>query len=163
MRVPASVLLLLWLLAACSGQDASGPGEVRWDRETCTRCGMAISDRHGSAQVRGAPAGQNTRLYKFDDLGCAVIWLDAQSWRDDPRTELWVTDHRDGGWIDARSASYVTGVHSSMAYGLGAQRDPVAGGLDFAAARAHIHAVEQREHVHGGGHPHAHAGGAPSP
>jgi len=154
------LLMVSFLLTACSGQDTTGPGEVRWDREVCTRCGMAISDRNGAAEVRGGPAGQGTRLYKFDDLGCAVIWLDGQSWRDDPRTGIWVMDHRDGTWIDARSASYVTGVHSAMGYGLGAQREAAAGGMNFAAAQEYIHAVEQREHIHGGGHEHP---GAESP
>jgi copper chaperone NosL len=151
MRVLVSLVLLACVLSGCSGADATGPGEVRWDRETCTRCGMAIGDRYASAQVRGGPAGQHTRLYLFDDIGCAVIWLAGQPWADDPRTEIWVTDHRDGRWIDARQASYITGIRTSMGYGLGAQQEPAVGGMDFASAREYIQALEQREHIHGGG------------
>jgi copper chaperone NosL len=153
-RVLSSLMLLVCLLCGCSGEDATGPGEIRWDRETCTRCGMAIGDRHTSAQVRGGPAGQHTRLYLFDDIGCAVVWLDEQPWKDEPRTEIWVTDHRDGRWIDARQASYITGVRTSMSYGLGAQQEPAVDGMDFARAREYIHAVERREHIHGGRHRH---------
>ncbi len=145
----AVLLLLTLLLPGCSNEPETGPGKVRWDRETCTRCAMAISDRHYAAQVRGGPAGQKTRVYKFDDLGCAVLWLDQQSWKDDPRTEIWVTDHRNGRWIDARTARYVVGKATPMDYGLGAQDDPTEGALDFAAAREHIYAVEAKFHSHG--------------
>ncbi len=153
MRVLVSLVLLACALSGCSGGDATGPGEVRWDREVCTRCGMAIGDRHSAAQVRGGPAGQHTRLYLFDDIGCAVIWLDGQPWQDDPRTGIWVTDQRNGRWIDARQASYITGIRTSMGYGLGAQQEPAEDGMDFISAREFIHKVERREHIHGGRHP----------
>jgi len=82
MRVLYSWLLPAFLLPGCSGQDATGPVDVRWDRETCERCAMAVGDRYSASQVRGAPAGQSTRVYTFDDIGCAVIWLDEQPWKD---------------------------------------------------------------------------------
>lgn len=151
-RIWVSLVLLTGLLGGCSGGDATGPGDIRWDRETCSRCGMAIGDRHAAAQVRGGPAGQRTRLYLFDDFGCAVVWLDGQTWRDDPRTEIWVTDHRDGRWIDARRASYITGIRTPMGYGLGAQQESAPDSMDFTLAREVVHEIEQREHLHGGGH-----------
>ena len=154
MRALPRLLLLLLLLAGCSGEPDTGPGKVRWDREICERCAMAVSDRSYSAQLRGGPAGKKTRLYKFDDIGCAVIWLDQQPWKDDPRTEIWVTDHRTGEWIDARSAGYVAGKITPMAYGLGAQPGPAEGMLDFTAAREHIYTVEERQNIHGGSHQH---------
>ena len=153
-RPASSWLLLVLLLAGCSGEGATGPGEVRWDRESCTRCAMAVSDRHFSAQVRGGTAGQKTRLYKFDDIGCAVVWLDGQPWKDDARTEIWVTDQLSGEWIDARLASYVTGKVTPMDYGLGAQQEASPGSMDFTRAREHIYAEDARKHRHGGGHQH---------
>ena len=146
------LLLMTCLLSGCSGQDATGPGEVRWDRDSCTRCAMAVSDRHFSAQVRGGTAGQKTRLYKFDDIGCAVVWLDGQSWKDDARTEIWVTDQLSDEWIDARLASYVTGKVTPMDYGLGAQREASPGSMDFTQARKHIYTEDERKHRHRGGH-----------
>jgi len=148
------LLLIAFLLAGCSGEDATGPGEVRWDRESCARCAMAVSDRHFSAQVRGAAAGQKTRLYKFDDIGCAVVWLDQQDWKDDARTGIWVTDHLSGEWIDARLASYVTGKVTPMDYGLGAQREASPGSMDFTRARKHIYTKDERKHRHGSGRQH---------
>jgi len=138
----------LLALLACSPEQETGPGEVRWDRETCTRCNMAIGDRHYAAQIRGAAAGDRTRIYKFDDIGCAVTWLEKQNWKNDPRTEIWVADYRNAEWIDARKASYVTGKISPMNYGLGAQAEVTAGALDFAQAKAHIMLEEKERHQH---------------
>ena len=141
------------IVSACSPQELTGPGEVRWDRETCTRCNMAVGDRYFAAQIRGASAGEKSRLYKFDDIGCAVIWLDKQSWKDDARTEIWVADHRNGEWIDAREAFYVTAKISPMNYGLGAQAEAVEAALDFSQAIAHINKAESEHHRHGGHNP----------
>jgi nitrous oxide reductase accessory protein NosL len=152
MRGLSRLLLITFLLAGCSGEEATGPGEVRWDRESCTRCAMAVSDRHFAAQVRGGAAGQRSRLYKFDDIGCAVVWLDQQDWKEDARTEIWVTDQLSGEWIDARLASYVTGKVTPMDYGLGAQPEASPGAMDFTRAREHIYAVDESKHRHGGGH-----------
>ena len=143
-------LMLIWLLSACGQQDETGPVEVRWDKESCARCAMAVSDHNFAAQVRGAESGKRTQVYKFDDIGCAVIWLDQQSWKDDPRTEVWVADYRDGHWIEARTASYVTDKITPMGYGLGAQAEAADGGLDFAAASKRVYEVEQGAHKHRG-------------
>jgi hypothetical protein len=101
--------------------------------------------------VRYSPAdGSRSRVHSFDDIGCAVLWLQQQPWRDQAGVEVWVSDYRDGAWIEAHSAHYVRGRITPMQYGLGARSDPVAGALDFAAAVAHIHAIERRFNIHGG-------------
>ncbi len=136
--------------AACSRRPETGPVPIRWDQETCARCGMAISDRHFAAEVRGGPDADRTRVWKFDDIGCALLWLDEQPWKADPRVEIWVTDQETGEWLDARRAWYVPGQHSPMGFGLGARRERAEGALDFAGARRHIVAVEHSEHRHRG-------------
>jgi hypothetical protein len=127
----------LWL-PACARKPATGPGPVRWDRDTCKLCVMAISDRHNAAQVRGGGPGEEDALHLFDDLGCAVVWLDQQSWKDDPRVEIWVNHHRDGTWLAARSAWYQPNQPTPMDYGLAAQPERGDGSLDFAQAREAI-------------------------
>jgi nitrous oxide reductase accessory protein NosL len=145
------LLSCFFLVAAgCSPGQSSGPGEVRWDRETCTRCNMAVGDRFFAAQVRAAAGSEQSRLYKFDDIGCAVIWLDTQPWKDDEHTEIWVADHHSGEWLDARTAFYITGKISPMNYGLGAQAEAAEGALDFSQAIAHIRTAEKEHHRHGG-------------
>ena len=153
---PATVAALLFVLSACSGDPGTGPIEVKWDRDACARCNMVLSDRQHSAQVRYTPAdGTRGQLKKFDDIGCAVLWLEQQPWRNQAGVEIWVTDHLDGQWIDARTAHYVTGRLTPMQYGLGAQSDPAPGTIGFAAATEHIDEVERRFNVHGGNLEHA--------
>lgn len=138
------------MLYACSGEPETGPGEVRWDREVCQRCAMAVSDRGYSAQVRGGAEGSKTKLYKFDDIGCAVIWLDDQPWKDDARTEIWATDFTNGEWIDAKAAWYATGQTTPMDYQLGATVNPKNGSLNYEQAKKHIYEVEERFNTHNG-------------
>ncbi len=133
-------------LAGC-GDPGTGPGDVKWDRITCERCRMVLSARTYSAQIRAFKADGKSSLHFFDDIGCALIWLDKQPWREDPRTQIWVTDWRNGAWIDARTAHYLPGKETPMQYGLGAQSEPAAGAIDFAAARKHIYEVEARFNV----------------
>src|SRR5574340_32531 len=57
--------LTLLLIAACSRQPETGPVEIKWDRDTCKRCSMAISDRLYAVEVRGGPKRE---VFKFDDV-----------------------------------------------------------------------------------------------
>jgi copper chaperone NosL len=143
-------VVLMLLLSACGGDPGQGPVEVKWDRDTCERCRMVLSDRLHSAQVRIPTPDGRSRIYRFDDIGCAVIWLEDQALRDDPATEIWVNDWRNGDWIDARAATYLRGQVTPMEYGLGAQPERAPDGLDFAQAKAHVFDVEARFNVHGG-------------
>lgn len=149
--IAAVALLTAVLLPGCSNDPGTGPAEVKWDRVTCERCRMVLSDRHYSAEIRVHPEGKRSKVYFFDDIGCAVLWLEGagKRWADDPRTEIWVKDHRSGEWIDARTATYVEGKLTPMEYGLGAQSDPDPNGMDFAAAIQRIHEVEERFNAHG--------------
>ena len=143
MALTALLLSALLSLSGC-GDPGTGPVDVKWDRITCDRCRMVLSARTYSAQIRAFKADGKSSLHFFDDIGCALIWLDGQPWREDPRTQIWVTDWRNGAWIDARTAHYLPGKETPMQYGLGAQSEPAPGAIDFAAARRHIHAVEER-------------------
>jgi len=133
-----AVFLLLGLLAACHQESKSGPVEVKWDRDTCARCSMALSDKRFAAQVRGGPKHM---AYKFDDFGCAVFWLKEQPWADEPATEIWVRDMRSGVWIEGRKAYYVANNSTPMAYGYGAVVAPEAGVVNFEEARKRILAL----------------------
>lgn len=152
------ILLLLFTLTGCGGDPGTGPVDVKWDRTACERCRMVLSDRKHSAQVRITGPKERSRAYLFDDIGCAVIWLKGKPFETAPSTEIWVTDWQSGEWIDARTATYLTGQVTPMEYGLGAQFGAVSGGLDFERAKAHIMNVERRFNVHGG-----HLDAAPSP
>jgi copper chaperone NosL len=149
---PSALLALLLLLGSLAGLTAcvdsgTGPAAVKWDRVVCERCRMVLSARDYSAQIRGFNAEDKSTPHFFDDIGCALIWLDQQPWRDDPRTEIWVNDWRNGAWIDARTAYYFKGKETPMQYGLAAQSEPLPGALSFADAKIHILEVEARSNA----------------
>lgn len=105
---------------------------------------MVVSDPRHAAQIR-QPAGEGrSKVYRFDDFGCAVIWLDQQAWKGDAAVEFWVTDHRTREWIDATRANYVMGQITPMAYGLGAQADPAEQGLSYSEARSEVYRAEEQ-------------------
>ena len=54
-RLPLLGLLSVLAMsgAGCSGDPGTGPLEVRWDRFSCDRCRMVLSDPKHSAQVLG--------------------------------------------------------------------------------------------------------------
>ena len=130
-------------LAACgkAGEWPEGMAEIKWDRDTCMRCSMAISDRRFAAQLRG---GEKNVALKFDDIGCAVIWMrdkrNDYPWMADAATRFWVADITSTGdkWLDARKAKFVGGKTSPMAYNFGAIAYAEAGAFDFEEMRQHV-------------------------
>lgn len=140
---------VLILLTACSADPGTGTISVEWDHEGCKRCNMILSDQYHAAQVRHKPTNATSELHKFDDIGCAVIWLEKQSWKDDPNTEIWVNDYKTGSWIDARKASYLPGQQTPMQYGLGAQLEQTPEAMSFQEAHNHILKIEDYYKQHG--------------
>ena len=137
------------LLSACSGEPETGPVEVKWDQNNCERCRMMLSDRNFAAQIRYFPEAKRSRVVKFDDIGCAVLWIKNQQWNNDPKTQIWVADHSSGEWIDARKATYIRKNNSPMGYDLGAQAEADSDGLNFDQAKQHIEEVENKFNSHG--------------
>ncbi|MGE5467606.1 MAG: hypothetical protein ACM3Y9_09305 [Ignavibacteria bacterium] len=128
------------LLAGCGRSNLpEGMTEIKWDRDTCTRCRMVLSDRRFAAQVRGGPGDKH---FNFDDIGCAVIWLKAQPWGGDAALRFWVADAASRGdgvqWLDARRAQYMGGKSSPMGYDFAATALAQAGSFDFQTMREHV-------------------------
>jgi copper chaperone NosL len=148
MRSLVLALLALALpgLTACSRDPGTGPVAVKWDRQTCERCRMVLSDHEHAAEIRVKESDGRSKVHFFNDIGCAVLWLEDKPFRDAPGTEIWVTDWRTGDWIDARKAHYVVGQVTPMAYGLGAQAEPAQDAMTFDQAKAHIVKVERDVH-----------------
>jgi copper chaperone NosL len=111
--------------------------EIKWDRETCPRCSMVISDRHFAAQLRG---GRRTWYSSSTTSAASLFWL-----RDHlktspgstiPRRACGSPIHQQGQaiWLDPRKAHYITRT-SPMGYNFGAVSHPQPGSLDFAGMR----------------------------
>ena len=122
----ACVFLCLSVIA-CKGKNTEQlPVDFVWDRVACEECKMALSDPHYSAQV----IDPNGRAYFFDDIGCAILWLRRQPWKDGART--WVNDVKTTEWIDAEKANWIYGdPKTPMGYGFAATLSPVENPLDF--------------------------------
>ncbi|WP_457597694.1 nitrous oxide reductase accessory protein NosL [Hydrogenimonas sp.] len=126
-------LLLLAALAAvlflggCEKRDWREPAKVHWDRDMCERCKMAISERKYAAEVVDPTTHKH---YKFDDIGCAVLWFeeDGVPWKE--KAIIWVKDGATGRWIDARKAWYSTVKITPMGYGFTAYADKEAAQKD---------------------------------
>ena len=146
--------MLVLVLFACSGGPETGPVEVRWDQNNCERCRMMLSDPRFAAQIRYFPEAKRSVVVKFDDIGCATLWLKDQQWKEDPKTQIWVADHLGGDWLDARQATYIHKKNSPMGYDLGAQAEADPDGLNFAEAKEHIEQIESKFNVHGMQHQH---------
>lgn len=120
---------LLLLLAACGPSIETGPEEVRWDRQTCTRCVMSVSDQRFAAQVR--EAGEDHRVHFFDDIGCAITWLEQQEWKEQDGVEIWVADFNTHAWLDARNAWFTENGPSPMGFNLAARAEQQEGAVKF--------------------------------
>ena len=113
------LLVLLFSIAlSFGGCEKKGVeiAKIHWDRDMCERCKMAISDRKFAAEAIDI---KTKRVYKFDDIGCAILWLNEQN-IPLKRVKLYVTDAKEGRWIDAKEAVYVDDLITPMAYGFGA-------------------------------------------
>lgn len=128
LAIPIAASLLA--VAGCGSGPDTGPGEVAWDRDVCEYCEMVIGERRFAAQVREAATG---RLHRFDDLGCAVLWLAAREPADPSggADEIWIRDAADRSWIDARKARFSTGHRTPMGHGFAAVAGEPAGSLDL--------------------------------
>ncbi|QDF28180.1 nitrous oxide reductase accessory protein NosL [Halarcobacter anaerophilus] len=111
------LVVLIMVFMACEKKDSNNPHEMHWDRDMCVRCKMVISNRKHAVQVINP---ESNKVYKFDDLGCAIKWFRENDigWEDNAK--IWITDVKSGKWIDAKKAYYDTTHNTPMAYGFSA-------------------------------------------
>jgi copper chaperone NosL len=107
---------------------------IKWDRDTCVRCNMVISDPRFAAELRGG--GKDTS-FKFDDIGCLVFWLRDKAahipgWQNPPRAcgSPTATSKSATTWLDARKAHTAAARLSPMGYNFAARGYAVAGSAE---------------------------------
>jgi len=118
-----SLISLIYILGVSGCGESRHKGEaekIHWDRDMCERCKMVVSERKYAAEIVDP---KSDKVYKFDDLGCAVLWLEEEKipWAD--QAKIWVTDAKTGKWLDARKAKYTDDSITPMAYGVAAFND----------------------------------------
>ncbi len=116
-----AILIALFVIYGCGdGRKAGEAQSIHWDRDMCERCKMVVSERKFAAEVIDP---RSDKVYKFDDIGCAVLWLEEERipWADE--AVIWVTDASTGEWLNARKALYTDDSITPMAYGIAAFSD----------------------------------------
>ncbi len=97
------------------------PQPIKFGHDKCQRCMMIIKSPYFSAEVGNPKTG---KVYKFDDIGCAVMWLyhDCHfGWKS--KALVWVTDAKTGKWLNAKNACWVDGMITPMHFGFGAFKE----------------------------------------
>ncbi len=111
------IALIMTITNGCNNKPKGSIEKMHWDRDMCERCKMAISERKYA--VEAIDIKQN-KTYKFDDIGCAVLWLKENNIPLNNNIKLWITDAKTGKWIDAKTAIYTDDSITPMAYGFAA-------------------------------------------
>lgn len=109
--------ILAVLVFGCNKTINTEPKKVIYDRDLCERCKMQLVDRYHTAQIVNPENGQS---YLFDDLGCAVLWLDetTPSWKE--KALIYITDGKNGNWVEHKNAYYAEGYNTPMSFGIAA-------------------------------------------
>lgn len=105
-------LVVSFITVGCGSRDDGAP-RIRYGEETCDRCRMIISEKRFAAAYRT----KTGEWRKFDDLGCAILHLDALK---EAATQFWGYDFEESGWLDARQAFLVRSpdLITPMGYGI---------------------------------------------
>ena len=111
------IALILTIINGCDSKPKGSVEKMHWDRDMCERCKMAISERKFAVEAIDV---KKNRTYKFDDIGCTVLWMNESKIPIDNNIKLWITDAKTGKWIDGKSAIYIDGARTPMAYGFAA-------------------------------------------
>ncbi len=152
MKIASRLLLIYFCFFAlqfCSSGNQTGPAKVHWDREVCPRCRMAVSDKTFSTQIRANLPGKRSKVYYFDDFGCAILWLEEQAWKNEPNIEIWINHYQTGEWLAAKTSLFVKDQITPMDYRLGAINKEEASEhaaeatIDFEAAVQYVFELER--------------------
>lgn len=108
------VFLILTFLVACrSPVDLSEPPEIRYGEDTCTECGMIISEPRFAAAYYTVDGDAR----RFDDIG-GMASYHAENQED--VAQFWVHDYDTEEWIIADQAFFVMSdqIHTPMDFGV---------------------------------------------
>ncbi|ADD67727.1 hypothetical protein Dacet_0949 [Denitrovibrio acetiphilus DSM 12809] len=102
------------------GNSEPKPCKINYDRDACKRCLMLLSDPRFCAQVAHKTNGTHE---VFEDMGCAVIWLDETKGWDDYVMFVPNINNPEKEWIKADDAVFADGYLTPMSYGIAAHKE----------------------------------------
>jgi len=108
-------ILISLSLVGCKNRVNGAPEAIHFDRDSCARCAMVISERKFATEIIEP---KSNRAFKFDDIGCAILWLEEGKFPWAKRAKIWVKDAKSGKWLNAKDAKYTTDFITPMAYGV---------------------------------------------
>lgn len=115
-RIGLAILLLgaLTLFAACGNDEtrADQPPEIEYGRDTCSECGMIISDE----RYAGGIVDENGDALIFDDIGEMIFIIQDEGVND---RRIWVHDADSLEWIDGSKAHFAVSMHVVTPMGSG--------------------------------------------
>ena len=117
MKYILTLFLMVLFFGGCMKEKSDKMQEIHWDRDMCELCKMVISDRGYGVEVVNPHTGKS---YKFDDLGCAILWFkeNKPAWEKDAK--IYIADAKTKKFIDAKKAFYDIGSTTPMDYGFSA-------------------------------------------
>ena len=143
-----ALFTIMIALTACEKKPTGGVAKMHWDRDMCERCQMAVSERKYAVQVINPTTNKS---YKFDDIGCAVLWLQEEHIAWSESAIIWITDAKTGEWIDAKTAIYTDDSITPMAFGFAAydKSDAPKGHrlVDFKHVKEDVFEIEKLNHA----------------
>lgn len=80
----AVLIILSFVFFSCS----SGPQEIRYGKDDCQHCKMTIMDEKFGSEILNTKG----KAYKFDDIGCAVQYLNAGNIKKEEIKKIYVVD-----------------------------------------------------------------------
>lgn len=109
MKILAMTFLLL--LTGCLQEGILTPQDPLWERESCARCRMVLSEKRFAVQ-RILSSGE---VHYYDDVVCAMKHNHSHS---DGR--LYVRPYGGEDWVAAEEARFASGLRTPMNSGFGA-------------------------------------------
>ncbi len=120
-RNSAVLLSIMFILSfsflGCEKQNQDGPHKIHYDRDMCAECKMVISDRNYAVQIINP---EKNKAYNFDDIGCAIIWMEnsSEKWLD--KAKMFVADQKTAELIPSREVYWKKGYTTPMDFGFAA-------------------------------------------
>jgi len=109
------VLILIFLLAACSGDNELKPVDIHYGQDICERCKMIISEESFSSQLISSQG----EIYNFDDIGGMILYLSENNINPES-VKIFVKDFNTKKWLTSDNAFYIRteNIKTPMNYGI---------------------------------------------